>query len=47
MQSNFGTSKKMCKIEASLIMDVVERFFQPFDELLHEDKVSGVLNVHK
>ncbi|KAL3123931.1 hypothetical protein niasHT_001761 [Heterodera trifolii] len=37
-QSNFGTSKKICKIEASLIMDIVENFFHPFGQLPAEDK---------
>jgi len=38
IQSNFGTSKKMCKVEASLILDVSNRFFQPFNELGADDK---------
>ncbi|KAI1730922.1 zinc finger, c4 type (two domains) domain-containing protein [Ditylenchus destructor] len=37
-QSNFGTSKKICKIEASLIMDTVEKFFIPFNQLSSNDK---------
>jgi hypothetical protein len=37
-QSNFGTSKKICKIEASLIMDTVEKFFTPFGSLPAADK---------
>uniref|UniRef100_A0A914GSX9 Nuclear receptor domain-containing protein n=1 Tax=Globodera rostochiensis TaxID=31243 RepID=A0A914GSX9_GLORO len=37
-QSNFGTSKKICKIEASLIRDIVEKFFHPFSQLPSEDK---------
>ncbi|KAH7709585.1 Protein NHR-33 [Aphelenchoides avenae] len=37
-QSNFGTSKKICKIEASLIMDTVEKFFIPFGSLPPEEK---------
>uniref|UniRef100_A0A914GTI8 Nuclear receptor domain-containing protein n=1 Tax=Globodera rostochiensis TaxID=31243 RepID=A0A914GTI8_GLORO len=37
-QSNFGTSKKICKIEASLIMDIVEKFFHPFSQLPTDDK---------
>lgn len=38
-QANFGTSKKMCKIECSLIMDVIEKYYHPFGELPADDKV--------
>ncbi|KAI6234713.1 Nuclear hormone receptor family member nhr-28 [Aphelenchoides fujianensis] len=32
-KANYGTSKKICKIEASLLMDTVEKFFVPFSSL--------------
>jgi len=41
-QSNFGTSKKICKIEASLIMDTVEKFFTPFESLSTDEKVTTI-----
>ncbi|KAI6226622.1 Nuclear hormone receptor family member nhr-28 [Aphelenchoides besseyi] len=37
-QSNYGTSKKICKIEASLLMDTVEKFFIPFNSLPQQEK---------
>ncbi|KAI6222393.1 Nuclear hormone receptor family member nhr-28 [Aphelenchoides fujianensis] len=37
-QSNYGTSKKICKIEASLLMDTVEKFFVPFSSLPPQEK---------
>uniref|UniRef100_A0A914R1L2 Nuclear receptor domain-containing protein n=1 Tax=Panagrolaimus davidi TaxID=227884 RepID=A0A914R1L2_9BILA len=39
-QSNYGTSKKSCRIEASLVMDVANNYFQPFSMLQSDDKVS-------
>lgn len=39
-QSNFSTSKQMCRFEASLIMDTVEQFFPPFNTLKKEHQVS-------
>uniref|UniRef100_A0A1I7S9N4 Nuclear receptor domain-containing protein n=1 Tax=Bursaphelenchus xylophilus TaxID=6326 RepID=A0A1I7S9N4_BURXY len=37
-QSNYDTSKKHCKIEASLLMDTVEKFYLPFGTLSKEDQ---------
>uniref|UniRef100_A0A914GPB8 Uncharacterized protein n=1 Tax=Globodera rostochiensis TaxID=31243 RepID=A0A914GPB8_GLORO len=39
-QSSFGTSKMICKIEASLIRDIAEKFFHPFSQLPSEDKAK-------
>lgn len=38
-QSNYGTSKKICKIEASLLMDTVDKFYIPFSSLPQHEKV--------
>lgn len=38
--SNYGTSKKICRVEASLVMDVAMKFFQPFNELEPNDRVK-------
>lgn len=38
-QSNYGTSKKICKIEASLLMDTVDKFYIPFSSLSQQEKV--------
>lgn len=37
---NYGTSKKICKIEASLLMDTVDKFYIPFSSLPQQEKVS-------
>uniref|UniRef100_A0AC35FEC5 Nuclear receptor domain-containing protein n=1 Tax=Panagrolaimus sp. PS1159 TaxID=55785 RepID=A0AC35FEC5_9BILA len=39
-QSNYGTSKKSCRIEASLVMDVANNYFQPFSMLQSDDKIK-------
>uniref|UniRef100_A0A914EKR9 Uncharacterized protein n=1 Tax=Acrobeloides nanus TaxID=290746 RepID=A0A914EKR9_9BILA len=36
--SNFGRSKQICKIEASLLMDTLEKFYMPYAELTQPDK---------
>ncbi|CAD5228036.1 unnamed protein product [Bursaphelenchus okinawaensis] len=37
-QSNYDTSKKHCKIEASLLMDTVDKFYHPFESLKQDDR---------
>lgn len=39
--SNYGTSKKICRVEASLVMDVAMKFFHPFPLLEPSDRVSS------
>jgi hypothetical protein len=39
-QSNYGTSKKSCRIEARLVMDVANNYFQPFSMLQSDDKIK-------
>uniref|UniRef100_A0AC34QTZ8 Uncharacterized protein n=1 Tax=Panagrolaimus sp. JU765 TaxID=591449 RepID=A0AC34QTZ8_9BILA len=38
--SNYGTSKKICRVEASLVMDVAMKFFHPFALLEASDRIK-------
>jgi len=38
--SNYGTSKKICRVEASLVMDVAMKFFHPFSHLEPHDRIK-------
>uniref|UniRef100_A0A7E4VTE0 Nuclear receptor n=1 Tax=Panagrellus redivivus TaxID=6233 RepID=A0A7E4VTE0_PANRE len=38
--ANFATCKKTCRVEASLVMDVVVKYFHPFDSLIPQDRIK-------